>query len=95
LGIAPTLHHANTGISPVVSHPGAYSRINTDIWTNGGAKMLPSIFGIKEPSNQLDLKHAISQEGALTQVWAAMDQPQATSGSYVRPHWWLFARPMI
>jgi NAD(P)-dependent dehydrogenase (short-subunit alcohol dehydrogenase family) len=87
---AHEIHHrfSHTGISSVASHPGIAS---TDIWHNG-AKIFPTIV-----SNFLKNNVWISQssdQGAATQVWAALDDDSVPSGSYVGPRWWFKGSPV-
>lgn len=77
-----------TGISSVASHPG-YTR--SHIWSNG-AKCFPSILAKLIQSNKFFSMS--SSEGALTQLWAALDRGSVASGSYVGPRWWLYGNPI-
>jgi protochlorophyllide reductase len=74
-------------VSSVASHPG-YSR--TEIWTNGVKHFPPWVGKFIQTNRLLSMS---SEEGALTQVWAAID-PNVASGWYVGPQWWLFGRPI-
>ena len=76
------------GVSSVASHPG-YTR--SEIWTNG-AKVFPSFCAKLIEWNPLF--SMASSEGALTQLWAALDRHKVPSGSYVGPRWWLFGKPI-
>lgn len=75
-------------ISSVASHPG-YTR--TEIWSNGG-RIFPSMWAKMIQINPLFSMS--SSDGALTQVWAALDRDSLPSGSYVGPRWWLCGIPI-
>ena len=76
------------GVSSVASHPG-FTR--TEIWSNG-AKCLPSFVSNFILSNTFFVMS--SSQGALTQLWAALDRKNVPSGSYVGPRWWLYGNPV-
>ena len=78
-----------SNVSSVVSHPG-FSR--SEIWFNGG-KCVPSWLSkwiFTNPTFSMS-----STQGALTQIWAALDRKQVPSGSYVGPRWWLYGNPIL
>ena len=96
LAFAQTLHqrmrtsggNEDDGVSSVASHPG-FTR--TEIWSNG-AKCLPSFV-----TDLILLKTFFvmsSSQGALTQLWAALDRKGVPSGTYVGPRWWLYGNPV-
>jgi NAD(P)-dependent dehydrogenase (short-subunit alcohol dehydrogenase family) len=76
------------GVSSVASHPG-YTR--SEIWSNG-AKCLPSFYAKLIQSNPFFSMS--SSDGALTQLWAALDRTGLPCGSYVGPRWWLHGKPV-
>jgi NAD(P)-dependent dehydrogenase (short-subunit alcohol dehydrogenase family) len=91
LAFAQELHRRqrnSDGISSVASHPG-YTR--SEIWSNG-AKCFPSFSAKFIQSNRFFSMS--SSEGALTQLWAALDRKGLPSGAYVGPRWWIFGKPV-
>jgi NAD(P)-dependent dehydrogenase (short-subunit alcohol dehydrogenase family) len=79
-------YFAQHNVSAVASHPG-YTR--TEIWT----KIFAS--GVGELLHMNRLMSMSSEEGALTQVWAAIDRQRVPSGCYVGPQVWLFGKPIL
>jgi NAD(P)-dependent dehydrogenase (short-subunit alcohol dehydrogenase family) len=87
--IGSTISPASSSVSSVVSHPGS-SR--SEIWLNGG-KCIPSFLSKWFFTNPII--SMTSSQGALTQVWAALDRTQVPSGSAVGPRWWLHGNPIL
>jgi len=75
-------------VSSVASHPG-FTR--SEIWSTG-AKCFPSF--LVQFMHSLPLISMSSSEGALTQLWAALDRTRVSSGSYVGPRWWIAGTPV-
>lgn len=87
--IGSTVTPANSSVSSVVSHPG-FSR--SEIWSNG-RKCIPSFLSKWFFTNPIF--SMTSSQGALTQVWAALDRTQVPSGCSVGPRWWLHGNPIL
>lgn len=75
-------------VSSVAAHPGVAS---TPLWTNG-AKVLPSF--VSSFFQQQHILAPSSEEGAASQLWAAIDRHNVPSGWYVGPLWWLKGTPV-
>jgi serine/threonine protein kinase len=93
LGFAWELHqryHSLTGIASVASHPG-YTR--TEIIHKFRLPLIPKFYKNFLTSNRL--LSMSSEEGAQTQLWAALEPDQVPSGFYVGPKFWSFGPPIL